>query len=67
MGSLACYACCGKEMLGQIHEKMAIPESAPGGGRFFAFGTSIAGNGALACSDSCVPIRDYSIATKNDS
>jgi hypothetical protein len=30
MGSLARYACCGKEMLGEIREKMAIPESAPG-------------------------------------
>jgi hypothetical protein len=28
MGSLAHYACCGKEMLGWIHEKMATQESA---------------------------------------
>jgi hypothetical protein len=36
MGSLIHYVCCGKEMLGWIHEKMATQESALGGGRFFA-------------------------------
>jgi hypothetical protein len=28
MGSRTHYACCGKEMLGWIHEKMATQESA---------------------------------------
>ncbi len=46
MGSLACYVCCGKEMLGRICEKMAIPELARGSGKFSAFGSTTAGNGA---------------------
>jgi hypothetical protein len=45
MGSLAHYACCGKEMLGWIHEKMAIQELTLRGGRFFAFDSIVTGNG----------------------
>jgi hypothetical protein len=45
MGSLAHYACCGKEMLGWIREKMATQESAPGGGRLFAFDLIVVRNG----------------------
>jgi len=67
MGSLTRYACCGKEMLGRIREKMATPESAPGGGRFSASDSTTVGNDALACSDSCAPIRDCSIVVGNDS
>jgi hypothetical protein len=54
-------------MLGQIHEKMAIPKSTLGGGRFFAFSSTTTGNGILACNNPCVPIRDYSIIVGNDS
>ncbi len=53
MGSLIHYACCMKEMLGWIREKMAIQASTPGGGRFFASGSTIAGNGASAYNDLC--------------
>jgi len=60
MGSLAHYACCGKEMLGWIREKMATQESTPRGGRFFPFDSTIAKNNALACNDPCVPSEDYS-------
>jgi hypothetical protein len=35
MGSPTHYACCEKEMLGWICEKMAIQELTLGGGRFF--------------------------------
>jgi len=41
---------------------MAIPESAPKGGRFSASGSIIVGNDALAYSDLCVLGVDYSIA-----
>jgi hypothetical protein len=54
-------------MLGWIHEKMATQESAPGGGRFFTFGSTVVGNGALACSDPYVPGGDYLITAKNNS
>jgi hypothetical protein len=53
MGSLALYACCGKEMLGWIREKMAIQELAPGGGRFFASDPTAVGNGASAYNGPC--------------
>jgi hypothetical protein len=46
---------------------MAIQESAPGGGRFFAFGSTTAGNGTLACSDPCAPGRDCSTTAGNSS
>jgi len=59
MGSPARYACCGKEMLGWICEKMATPESTPRGGRFFTFGLITAGNDTLACNDLCAPGEDY--------
>jgi len=65
MGSLVRYACCGKEMLGQIREKMAIPESTPGGGRYFAFDSTTIGNGTSACNDLCAPVRDCLIVTGN--
>ncbi len=67
MGSPVHYACYGKEMLGWIREKMAIPKSAPKGGRFFDFGLITAGNSALACSDSCAPGGDCSTVAGNSS
>jgi hypothetical protein len=54
-------------MLGWICEKMATQALAPGGGRYFAFGSTIVGNDALACSDPCAPSEDCSIATGNNS
>jgi hypothetical protein len=54
-------------MLGQIREKMATLESAPGGGRFFTFSSTTAGNNALACNDLCIPIGDRSIVVGNSS
>jgi len=67
MGSLARYACYGKEMLGRIHEKMATLESARRGGRFSSSGSTIAGNSALAYNDPCVPGADCFIAVGNGS
>jgi hypothetical protein len=52
-------------MLGWIREKMATQESAPGGGRFFAFGSIAVGNGAFACSGPCVPGKDCSTTAGN--
>jgi hypothetical protein len=66
MGSLACYACCGKEMLGWICEKMAIQELALRGGRFSAFGSTIARNIALAYNGPCAIGGDCSTAIRND-
>jgi hypothetical protein len=45
MGSPTHYACCGKEMLGWIREKMATQESTQGGGRFFAPDLIVVRNG----------------------
>jgi hypothetical protein len=45
MGSPAHYACCEKEMLGWIREKMVIQESAQGGGRFSAPDSIVVRNG----------------------
>jgi len=67
MGSLARYACCGKEMLGWIRKKMAILESAPKGGKFFASDSITAGNDTSACNNLCAPGRDYSTAIGNSS
>jgi hypothetical protein len=67
MRSLARYACCRKEMLGWIHEKMATQESAPGGGKFFASSSTIAGNGASVCNDPCALGEDYSTVVGNGS
>jgi len=67
MGSLAHYACYGKEMLCQIHEKMITPESAPRGGKFSSSGSTIVGNNASACSNLYVPCKECSIATGNGS
>jgi len=67
MGSPARYACCGKEMLGWIHEKMVILESTPRGGRFFASSLITIGNSASTCNDPCTPGEDYSIVTRNSS
>ncbi len=67
MGNLVGYAHCEKEMLGWIREKMATQESAPGGGRFFVFGSIATRNSASACSDPCAPGRDYSSAIGNGS
>ncbi len=67
MGSLAHYACCGKEMLGWIREKMATQELALGGGRFSTSGLTIARNGTSACNDPCAPCKDCSTVAGNDS
>jgi hypothetical protein len=65
MRSSARYAYYGKEMLGYIHEKMAIQESAPRGSRFFASESTIAGNGALAYNNPCAPSEDCSTTIGN--
>jgi hypothetical protein len=67
MGNLARYACCGKEMLSWIREKMATQELALGGGKFFAFGSTIVGNGTLACNGLCVGGGDCSTTARNGS
>jgi hypothetical protein len=67
MGSLACYACCKKEMLGWIREKMAIQESALGGDRFSTSGSIDVGNDASTYSDLCAPNEDCSIVAGNGS
>ncbi len=67
MGSRVRYACYGKEMLGWIREKMATPKSAPGSGRFSAFGSITARNNILACNNPCTPSGDYSTAIGNSS
>jgi len=59
MGSPACYAYYGKEMLGWIREKMATPESAPRGGKFSASGSITVGNDTSACNNPCTPSEDY--------
>jgi hypothetical protein len=60
MGSPTHYACCGKEMLGWIRERMATQESTPGGGRFSTSGSTVVGNDASASSNPCAPSGDYS-------
>jgi len=55
MGSLACYAYCGKEMLGWICEKMATLESTPRSGKFFAFGSITTRNSTSTYNDLCAP------------
>jgi hypothetical protein len=67
MGSPTHYACCGKEMLGWICEKMATQESTSGDGMFSAFGSTVAGNGASACRDLCTLGKDCSTAVGNGS
>ncbi len=57
----------GKKMLGWIREKIVIQASAVGGGRFFASGSTVIGNGASTCSDSCALGEDCSIVTRNGS
>jgi hypothetical protein len=52
-------------MFGWICEKMVNPESALGGCRFFAFGSTTAGNGASACKDPYTLGRDCSTAAGN--
>jgi hypothetical protein len=63
----ALFTMLGKEMLGWIYEKMAIQESAPGGGRFFASGSIVAKNSASACSSLCTTRGGYSTAVGNGS
>jgi hypothetical protein len=62
MGSPTRYVCYGKEMLGWIHEKMGIQELAPGGGKFFASGSTADGNDTLACNKPFAPCGDCSTA-----
>jgi len=59
MGSPARYACCGKEMLGWIREKMVTPKSALRGGRFSTFGSITVGNDTSAYNDLCAPSGEY--------
>ncbi len=44
---------------------MATQTSALGGGRYFAFGSTIIGNDASACSNPCTPNEDCSTAAGN--
>jgi len=67
MGSPAHYACYRKEMLGWIREKMATQESALRGGRFFASGSIVIGNGASACNNPCIIGGGYSTTIGNGS
>jgi hypothetical protein len=67
MGSPARYACCGKEMLGWIREKMATPEPAPRNGRFFTSSSITTGNDTLVYSDPCTLGGDYSTTVGNNS
>jgi len=67
MGSLTRYACCGKEMLGWIREKIVIQALALGGGRFSASDSIVTRNGASTCSDSCALGEDCLIAARNGS
>jgi hypothetical protein len=54
-------------MLDWICEKMATQELAPRGGKFFAFGSTAARNGTLACNNLCALGGDYSIVAGNGS
>jgi len=54
-----------RKMLGWICEKMAIQESAPGGGRFFASGSIIVGNGTSTCNGLCTIGGGYSTTAGN--
>ncbi len=54
-------------MLVWICEKMPTPELAPRGGRFSAFASTIAGNGALACNNLCALGGDCSTTAGNGS
>jgi hypothetical protein len=54
-------------MLSSFHEKMAIQESALGGGRFFASNSTVVGNDASTCSDPCASSEDCSTAIRNSS
>ncbi len=51
--------------MGWIYEKMTTQESTLGGGRFFASGSIVIGNGVSTCSDPCIPSKDYSIIVGN--
>jgi hypothetical protein len=46
---------------------MATQESTPGGGKLFASGSTIVGNGASACNGMCVGGGDCSITAGNSS
>jgi hypothetical protein len=50
-----------------IREKMATQESALRGGKFSVLGSTVDGNGTLACSDSCAPGEDCSTVFGNGS
>jgi hypothetical protein len=65
MGSHIRYAYYMKKMLGWICEKMAIQESAPGGGKFFASNSTTTKNGASTCNDLWAPSGDCSIVVGN--
>jgi len=54
-------------MLGWIFEKMATQALAPGGGRFFASSSTVAGNGASTCNNPCALSEDCSTAAGNGS
>jgi hypothetical protein len=59
-GQVLNYACCRKNMLGWICEKMATQELALGGGKFSTSDSTVVENGASTYSDPCVSCRDYS-------
>jgi hypothetical protein len=44
---------------------MAIQESTPGGGKFSTSSLIAVGNGALACSNLCIPSKDCSTVVGN--
>jgi hypothetical protein len=44
---------------------MATPKLAPGGGRFFAFGSTIVRNDASICNDLCILGEDCSTTVGN--
>jgi hypothetical protein len=54
-------------MLGWIHEKMAIQESASGGGGFSVSNLTVARNNALTCNNPCALGEDCSTIARNDS
>ncbi len=54
-------------MLGWIREKMATPELAPRGGKFFASDSITAKNNTSACSDPCALGEDYITTIGNSS
>jgi hypothetical protein len=57
----------GKKCWAGSVKKLLLKNQPPGGGRFFASGSTIIENGALACNDPCTPGEDCSTAARNGS